>query len=120
MPMRSTCSLGLHTYIRLRQTVERRALLSWKRDVSFSSLSFESETETQSTGRVISHSPLHAALNARIPGRSCFCQILVPQDPPHRGMYDKSVEAESPHVGGVWKFEKWAIKSGVILITRPG
>ncbi|GFT29514.1 hypothetical protein TNCV_2020771 [Trichonephila clavipes] len=35
----------------MRQTVERRALLLWRCDVIFSSFSYESETETKSTGR---------------------------------------------------------------------
>ncbi|GFW46647.1 transposable element Tcb1 transposase [Trichonephila clavipes] len=58
----------------MRQTVERRALLSWRCDVIFSSFSYERETETKSTARVVSHPPLHqrccAAFNVGVDNRA--------------------------------------------------
>ncbi|GFX56324.1 hypothetical protein TNCV_2242561 [Trichonephila clavipes] len=38
---------------------------------------------------------IRSRAHGRPPGRRCFCQILVSQDPSFRGMYVKSVEAES-------------------------
>ncbi|GFT51575.1 hypothetical protein TNCV_3705431 [Trichonephila clavipes] len=87
----------------------------WPRALVTPQLVDQKKNQGQSMGEALVLDQL-----ARIPGRSCFCQILVPQDPPHRGMYDKSVEAESPHVGGVWKFEKWAIKGCKEQLPAPG
>ncbi|GFX46446.1 hypothetical protein TNCV_239081 [Trichonephila clavipes] len=46
-------------------------------------------------------------------------RALVPlkPGPEEELMYVKSVEAQSPQVGVVWKFEEGFISSGVILVT---